>query len=411
MTENSTEKKEYDLSFRQRVSSNLLRLLKMIIMAIKRFREPYYNGFAGQISFYLCLSMVPMLMVIAQILTATKIIPLESVLHMLQEYSQDNVPDIVKNLLSTKLTFTSNIVFILLSCWAASKAQFAISRIANYTLSNGQTTGKGYFVDRFRAVLTMLITIFAICLALIILIYGKLIFEIVVSVLNKTFIFQADTTKLIMMLRWPAFMVMFFLILVVNYYIMPTIHVKFRDVVPGAVISTIGMMIVTLVFSKYLTTIGNYNIIYGSLASIAALLMWFYLIAWAIGVGVMCNKLIMETRPDYVEQRREERKLAKKLKRNKAKSKKKDPYTAIDMLEEEVSEVKEKIEETIEGAVNDILEADPENLQEAVSEERSKEQSKEQLKEQSKEQLKERSEDIKTAIGEENVESSKATVG
>ena len=44
------------------------RLLQMIILGIRQFRDPYYQGFAAQISFYLMLSLVPILMLLTQIL-------------------------------------------------------------------------------------------------------------------------------------------------------------------------------------------------------------------------------------------------------------------------------------------------------------------------------------------------------
>ena len=44
------------------------RLLQMILLGIKQFRDPYYQGFAAQMSFYIVLSLVPTLIVLTQIL-------------------------------------------------------------------------------------------------------------------------------------------------------------------------------------------------------------------------------------------------------------------------------------------------------------------------------------------------------
>lgn len=293
MSETKNEKQ----SFKAHVSRGFYRFVKMTIMAIKRFREPYYNGFAAQISYFICMSIVPMLMIIAQVLTVTDVISLETIQNTLEKVLGTELPDIVKSLLDTKVQLTSNIVFLCLSCWAASRAQFAISRIANYTLTNGETTGKGYFVERFRAIFTMLISIILACAALVILVYGEQLYHLVLSFINRTLNVQADVSKGWVILRWPLATMLFFIVISINYCVMPTSKARFRDVYPGSLLATFGLMIVTFIFSWYIKSVANYDIIYGSLASVAALLMWFYVLAWVICIGVMFNKLIDETRP------------------------------------------------------------------------------------------------------------------
>ena len=40
----------------------------MIILGIKQFSDPYYQGFAAQIAFFIMLSLVPTIIVISQLL-------------------------------------------------------------------------------------------------------------------------------------------------------------------------------------------------------------------------------------------------------------------------------------------------------------------------------------------------------
>jgi membrane protein len=49
-------------------------------------------------------------------------------------------------------------------------------------------------------------------------------------------------------------------------------------------------------FSIYLTNFGTYNKVYGSIGAIAAMLMWFYLSAWAILMGAAVNAALSESR-------------------------------------------------------------------------------------------------------------------
>lgn len=84
-------------------------------------------------------------------------------------------------------------------------------------------------------------------------------------------------------------MTLYFLMVSFNYYILPLERVKFRRILPGSILASVGMLIVTGGFSVYIENIANYDIVYGSLASIVALLFWFYLLSWTLGLGIIFN--------------------------------------------------------------------------------------------------------------------------
>ena len=45
----------------------------MVVLGIKQFRDPYYQGFAAQMSFFIMLSLVPTLTVLSQLLGVLEI--------------------------------------------------------------------------------------------------------------------------------------------------------------------------------------------------------------------------------------------------------------------------------------------------------------------------------------------------
>ena len=59
----------------------------------------------------------------------------------------------------------------------------------------------------------------------------------------------------------------------------------------------------TGLFSLYLESIANYDIIYGSLASIVALLFWLYLIGWVLGLGIIFNKAWADTKNEFLKKK------------------------------------------------------------------------------------------------------------
>jgi membrane protein len=62
-----------------------------------------------------------------------------------------------------------------------------------------------------------------------------------------------------------------------------------RRLVPGAVVALALWIVVSWAFSLYLRTLASYTVYYGSLAAVAVLLVWLWLISLAILVGAELN--------------------------------------------------------------------------------------------------------------------------
>lgn len=272
------------------------RLLRMFILGFKQFQDPYYQGFAAQVSFYLMLSIVPIIVLITQILGFFGV-SLESALSLIQEYTGKQMSGMLMSLFEFSSVGFANILFVVVALWAASRASFAIMRITNYTLTDGRNTGKGYFSERFRAVKTMGITIITIVISLVILAYGKLIFTAALSLLGLDSSLIAQSAWL--WLRWLIGFALYFFMISYNFYILPTEKVEYKKVIPGSVFASIGLLVVTGFYSRYTSSLANYDVLYGALSSVVAIMMWFYFLAWVLCLGVLCNKVWDETSEDF----------------------------------------------------------------------------------------------------------------
>ncbi|HVH40844.1 MAG TPA: YihY/virulence factor BrkB family protein [Labilithrix sp.] len=62
-----------------------------------------------------------------------------------------------------------------------------------------------------------------------------------------------------------------------------------RRVLPGAVVAVVLWIVVSWGFSLYLRTLASYTVYYGSLAAVAVLLVWLWLMSLAILVGAELN--------------------------------------------------------------------------------------------------------------------------
>jgi membrane protein len=73
------------------------------------------------------------------------------------------------------------------------------------------------------------------------------------------------------------------------YYLGPNRRVRMRTVWPGAFVAAVLWMLVTSGFSWYVRNIANYNVLYGSIAAVIALLVWMYLLSIIAFVGCEFN--------------------------------------------------------------------------------------------------------------------------
>ena len=170
-------------------------------------------------------------------------------------------------------------------------------RIANYTITEGKSSGGGYFRDRLKAIRTVLFTLFTMAFVLLFLVYGEPVLMLIINALFESSESLNEIGRFLLTIRWPIAVVLYFLMVSYNYYLYPSEKVKFRAILPGSLFASAGMIIMTYLYAAYVKYIANFDIIYGSLASAVALMFWFFFLSWTLCIGVVCNKAWADTKP------------------------------------------------------------------------------------------------------------------
>ncbi len=63
---------------------------------------------------------------------------------------------------------------------------------------------------------------------------------------------------------------------------------------PGALFTTLGVVAICLVFSKFIAVSARYSLVYGSIASVILLMFWLYLICQIIYLGAALNLVLRD---------------------------------------------------------------------------------------------------------------------
>ncbi len=263
-------------------------MLHMGLMVIKRMSEPYFQGVAAELAFFFLLSLVPTTLLLGQLLGVFSI-SLTVVRGLLEQYVTTEMYEALTPYLAFSSSGAVSIVFLAFALWAASKAQYSMMRIANYSFTGHPTGGRGYIKERLRAVKTIVITLFTLVFSLIILVYGELIIRLVTTYLNTILHMPFTLDRVWFLLRWPVAWALFLLMISYNYYVLPSEKIPFRKILPGSIVASIGMLLSTSIYSYYATVFANFDLLYGSLAAIVALLFWFYILGYILVIGIQVN--------------------------------------------------------------------------------------------------------------------------
>jgi membrane protein len=100
-------------------------------------------------------------------------------------------------------------------------------------------------------------------------------------------------------LRWPVTVVAIVSCAAVAYHFLPNVsHAehRFRFITPGTVMGTAAWLLTTLLFAEYAAHFGGYNVTYGSIGGVIALMTWFYISGFIFLMGGEVNALWEEDR-------------------------------------------------------------------------------------------------------------------
>jgi membrane protein len=98
-------------------------------------------------------------------------------------------------------------------------------------------------------------------------------------------------------LQWPLAFFLVSTAVGLVYYFAPDAEQDWVWVTPGAVLATLLWIVASLAFKFYVSKFADYNATYGALGGVIALLLWFYISAFAILIGAEMNAEIEHASP------------------------------------------------------------------------------------------------------------------
>ena len=260
-----------------------------IIYFIVKIRDDDIFALAAQLAYYLILSFFPFLIFLMTIIGFSKLDSMQII-----EGLSAILPSSVFELTSTIIVevvenqYTGLLgVSIVLSMWAASSAFRAVTKGINkaYNLKENRSFIK-------RAIIALICTFalaFTIVVALVLLVFGNLIGDLLISYIP----YNALIGKLWNLIRYIMVLTIMICIFAGIYRYTPAKRISWREAFPGAIVSTIGWLIVSLGFSFYINNFSNYSRLYGSLGAVFVLMTWLYISSIILILGGEINSVLV----------------------------------------------------------------------------------------------------------------------
>lgn len=200
----------------------------------------------------------------------------------LYEFAAATIYDIISRKQGGILSF--GFVLALLTATNGMGALMTAFNMVDHTSEN-----RGFFKAKGIALLLTVLLSTVLFLAVLVIIVGGFL----VDWLHETIFFGDNFT--VFALDALRYLVMFFaftLAVAIIYRFAPKTHHRWRFFNLGSIIASMLIILVTYGFSFYLSQFGSYNKLYGSIGTIIALMIWFYLVALLLIFGFELNTSI-----------------------------------------------------------------------------------------------------------------------
>jgi membrane protein len=122
-------------------------------------------------------------------------------------------------------------------------------------------------------------------------------------IIPEKFLASTFYSIIIFILTWLIILSTLFFAISFIYYFAPARRRAFRFISAGSSFSTLLIILTTFGFNFYVDNFSKYNILYGSIGTLIAVLLWIYFNAISLLIGFELNASIYKAKKEEVMQR------------------------------------------------------------------------------------------------------------
>lgn len=256
-------------------------------LVIKEKQIPLHAAYAG---YFIILSLFPALLLILSILRYTGL-QVENLIDLIGDFLPAALMDAAENLVySTYQNSTGAVVGLsaVTALWSASRGIYGLLRGLNAIYDVAED--RGYIYTRGISLVYTFAFFLVMLLTLVLHVFGSSIINMLTMVDNAVLIFLIDLIDF----RFFLLLILQSLIFTAMFMVLPNKRNSFMDSLPGGVLSSIGWLVFSDIYSIYVENFSNYSNIYGSVYAVALSMLWLYCCISIVFYGGILNRILMD---------------------------------------------------------------------------------------------------------------------
>lgn len=275
----------------------MIKTIKKIQDFTGQVSQKHVGAYAAQSAYFFVLSMIPIILLLLAIIQYTPVTKADVMTAVVNLFPEANMQDFMVGIVNEVYNQSKTVIPItaIVALWSAGKGVLAVSTGLNCAYELRET--RNYVFLRIRASIYTILFIAAIVMALVLSVFGN---NISIFVYHKI-PFLADTTDLIMRLRTVISFVVMTGISLLVYHFLPNRKLPFRDLVLGSIFTSLGWLVISFIFSMYLTIFKGFSGLYGSMTAIILVMLWLYFCMYVMLLGGLINCIWVEVKRDILE--------------------------------------------------------------------------------------------------------------
>ena len=245
---------------------------------------------AAYTSFFLVLSVFPILVILFCLLSYTSL-GLEEVMELVAGVLPDTFEPLAMRIISGAYEHTSGTVLslsVLTALWSASRGLRGLLLGLNSVY--GLKESRSYLVTRSISMLYTFLFLMVLVLTLVLHVFGTTILDYLRMTTNPFLMFLMDVIDL----RFFLLLILQTALFTAMYAALPNRRNSLKESLPGALLTSIGWLTFSDVFSIYVEYFPNYANIFGSVYAAALAMLWLYCCICIVFYGGALNRYLME---------------------------------------------------------------------------------------------------------------------
>ena len=262
--------------------------VKFIFDVISSCIKDGINSWSAHAAFFVTVSFIPFIMLMISMVRFFPVGEAE-VLGQISSVFPKGARDMVSSLITESYSKSGTALISITAVttlWAASIGVFSLVRGLNRVFNTNET--RNFIVVRLVSMFYTLFLMILFILCLTVFVFGDTLSEWLSWLLPWFF----DVALVIQSLRLIVGTAVLTLFFAVMYKVVPNRKAKFFTELPGALVSSIGWVGFSYIFSYYYENIANFSYVYGSLSVIVFFMLWLYICLYILFVGAEINKYI-----------------------------------------------------------------------------------------------------------------------